>query len=178
MLIKILILLAVLVAGFLIYVAIQPSNCTIAREIIISAKAETLFPHINNSKKMNDWMPWQDSDPGVKIEYSGPEEGVGSKSSWNSTGKMGVGNAVVIESTPNQSVKTQLTYTKPMEMSQIATVTLTPDAEGTKVKWSVDGHNSFMFKLMGIIMNVDKMVGDEFEKGLRKLKATAESAQQ
>lgn len=176
MLIKILVVAVVALCGFLIYVALKPSACTISREIVIQASPEALFSYINNSKKMNDWMPWQDSDPGVKMQYSGPEEGVGSKSSWDSNGKMGVGNAVVIESIPNKSVKTQLTYTKPMEMSQLAEVTLTPVDGATKVKWSVDGHNGFLFRLMGIIMNVEKMVGGEFEKGLAKLKTVAEAA--
>lgn len=176
MLIKILIIAVLLLGGFLTYVAVKPATSNISREIVIKATPETLFPYINNSKKMNDWMPWQDSDPGVKIEYSGPEEGVGSKSSWNSPGKMGTGNAVIVESTLNKSVKTQLTYTKPMVMAQLAEVSLTPVGGGTKVKWSVDGHNGFMFRLMGIIMNVEKMVGGEFEKGLAKLKNTAEAA--
>jgi uncharacterized protein YndB with AHSA1/START domain len=174
MLIRILILLAVALGCFLLYVAMKPGACTISRELDIQASPESLFIYINNSRKMNEWMPWQDSDPGVKMEYSGPDEGVGSKSAWDSPGKMGTGNAVVIESRLNQSVKTQLTYTKPMEMSQIAEVTLTPVEGGTRVKWSVDGHNGFVFKLMGILMNVEKMVGGEFEKGLAKFKSIAE----
>ena len=173
---KILMIAVLVLGGFLVYVALKPAASTISREIVIKASPETLFSYINNSKKMNEWMPWQDSDPGVKMQYSGPEEGVGSKSSWDSNGKMGVGNAVVIESIPNKSVKTQLTYTKPMEMSQLAEMTLTPVEGGTNVKWSVDGHNGFFFRLMGVIMNVEKMVGGEFEKGLAKLKILAETA--
>ena len=87
------------------------------------------------------------------MQYSGPEEGVGSKSSWDSKGKMGTGNAVVVESILNTSVKTQLTYSKPMEKSQLAEISLTPVPGGTKVKWSVDGHNAFVFRLMGALMN-------------------------
>ena len=177
MLIRILIIAVVILGGFLAYVASKPAASTISREIVIAASPETLFPYINNSKKMNDWMPWKDSDPGVKMQYSGPDEGVGSKSSWNSEGKMGVGHAVIIESTSNKSVKTQLTYTKPMEMAQLTEVTLTPVDGGTKVKWSVDGQNGFMFRLIGIIMNVEKRVGVEFEKGLAQLKNTIEASQ-
>lgn len=174
MLLTILIIAAVVLGVFLIYVALKPGSCNISRELVIKSSPENLFPYINNSKKMNDWMPWQDSDPGVKMQYSGPEAGVGSKSSWNSAGKMGIGNATIVESIPNKSVKTQLAYTKPMEMSQLAEITLTPVEGGTKVKWSVDGHNGFLFRLMGIFMNIDKMVGGEFEKGLAKLKRAAE----
>lgn len=175
MLIKLLIITVVVLGSFLTYVALKSSANNISREIVIKATPEILFPYINNSKKMNDWMPWQDSDPSVKILYSGPDEGVGSKSSWDSLGKMGTGTAVIVESSLNKTVKTQLSYTKPMEMVQLAEVSLTPVDGGTKVKWSVDGHNGFIFRLMGIIMNVEKMVGGEFEKGLSKLKNSAEA---
>ena len=175
MLKKLLVIVLVVIGVFLGSVALKPGHCVISREIIIQAKPEVLFSYITNSKKMNDWMPWQDSDPQVKMQYSGPEEGVGSTSSWESPGKMGVGSAVVIESVPNKLVKTKLTYTKPMEMTQTAEVLLPPVEGGTQVKWSVDGHNGFLFRLMGIIMNVEKTVGGEFEKGLLKLKNQAES---
>ena len=173
--IAVMIILLVFLGGFFTYVAFKPANQTIARSIDIKASPEAIFPWINHSKNMNDWMPWQDSDPNVKMQYSGPNEGVGSKSSWESTGKMGVGQAVIIESIPNQVVKTQLTYTKPMVMSQLAEVSLTAIQDGTKVTWSVDGHNGFFFRLMGVIMNVEKMVGDEFQKGLTKLKNIVEA---
>lgn len=174
---KISIAFLTIVLGFLIYVAVKPAAMTISRELVVNATPEALFPYLNNSKKMNDWMPWQDSDPSVHMQYSGPEEGVGSKSSWESTGKMGVGNAVIVESTPAKSVKSQLTYTKPMEMSQLAELSLNPVQEGgTLVRWSVDGHNGFFFRLFGVFMNIDKTVGGEFEKGLLKLKTLAESS--
>jgi len=176
MFLKIASFVGALLLGFATYVYFLPAEKTISREIVIQAPPESLFPMINHSKKMNDWMPWLESDPGVKMVFSGPDEGVGSKSEWDSPGKMGTGSAVVMESNLNQSVKTQLTYTKPIAMSQVAEVTLTPTQGGTKVTWSVECHNSFFFRLMGVLLNVDKMVGGEFEKGLNKLKLIAESS--
>jgi hypothetical protein len=99
---------------------------------------------------------------------------VGAKSTWSGK-EMGEGTSLVIESIPNQSVKTKLDYTKPFEMSQTATVSLAPTNGGTRVEWSVSGHNNFFFRLMGVFVNCDKMVGGEFEKGLAKLKTLAES---
>ena len=176
MLIKGLIVIAVIIAGILLFAAFRPAQMQISREIIINAPADKLFPYINNSQKAYDWMPWKDSDPEVKIIYSGPAEGVGAKSSWNSPGKMGVGESEVTESVLNDHVTTKLNYTKPMSMSQTATVSLSSAANGqTLVKWSVNGHNAFVFRLMGIFIDCDKMVGDEFNKGLNKLKTLAEA---
>lgn len=165
------------IALFLIYVANQPAEMSIQRELMIKAPVEAIFPLINNSRKANDWMPWAEVDPNVKMIFSGPDEGIGSKSAWDSSGQMGTGHAVVIESIVNRSVKTQLTYTKPMAMSQLAEVSLTPSGEGTVVRWSVVGENTFIGKFFGVVMNMDKIVGGQFEKGLANLKATVEKPQ-
>lgn len=166
----------VLVIGLLsIYVALQPSHFEITREMQMNAAAEQIFPYINNSRKANDWMPWKESDPSVKMVYSGPEEGVGSVSTWDGEGQMGTGKAEVVESVSNKSVKTQLTYTKPMEMSQLAEISLAPQASGTVVRWSVTGENTFIGRFFCLFMNMDKMVGSEFEKGLTKLKGIVEA---
>ena len=174
MLLRIVRYVAVVLAIFLVYVAMRPSEMLVSREIVIGAPAEVIFPYINNSKKANDWMPWKDSDPEVEMVYSGPDEGVGSKSNWNSKGQMGTGEALVVESVQHKVVKTQLTYTKPFQMSQLAEISLTPAESGTRVKWTVSGKVGFFFKLMGVFVSCDKMIGGEFEKGLSKLKHQVE----
>lgn len=173
MLKKIMMGLGLIIAVVLIIAAVQSPEMTVSREIEIAATPEALFPFINNSKKSYVWMPWAESDPGVKIEYSGPEEGVGSFSSWRGK-EMGVGTAEVVESITNQVVKTKLTYTEPFAMSQLAEVSLTPVSGGTLVKWSVSGQSNYFFRLMGLFVNCDKMIGGEFEKGLKKLKVLNE----
>lgn len=175
MLLKTAIVIAVAITGFLLYVAMQPSEMLISREVLIKGTPEEIFPHLNSSKKAHEWMPWQESDPEAKMVFEGPEEGVGSKTSWDSKGKMGTGEALVVESVPGKTVKTQLTYTKPMQMSQLAEVSLNPTGEGTMVRWSVTGHNTFVGRLACAFMNMDKMVGGQFEKGLAKLKSKVEA---
>lgn len=164
------------VAIFLIYVALQPSDFKVSRELLINSPAAQIFPHINNSKKANDWMPWTESDPTTQMAFSGPDEGLGSKSSWTAKGDMGEGSAEVIQSIPNQSVTTKLVYTKPMQMEQMALVELIPTGNGTTVRWSVSGKNSFVGRIFCTFMNMDKMVGDMFMKGLTKLKSKVEVA--
>lgn len=177
MFLKIVIVFICLLVGVLIYAGLQSSEMHIAREIVIKASAEEIFPFINNSKKANEWMPWAEMDNQLQMSYSGPDEGVGSTSSWNSQGQMGVGQAVVVESTLNKIVKTKLTYTKPMEMAQLAEVSLIQSAEGTTVRWAVSGQNSFIGRVFCLFFNMDKQVGSQFEKGLSKLKTMIEAKQ-
>lgn len=173
---KILIGIGVLFGAVLIYAAIKPADYFIKREIVISKKAEVIFPHLASMRMADEWMPWKEADPQVKNSYSGPEAGVGAVSSWESTGQMGTGKAEVIESVSNQKITTRISYTKPMEMNQISEFKLTPQGDSTILEWNVKGHNNFIFRLMGIVMcmDVDKYVGGQFEKGLNKLKAIVE----
>jgi hypothetical protein len=77
MIIKTLSILGAIVASLLIYAGLKEPQMEIAREIAIKTTAEKLFPYLNKSQKMNDWMPWKDSDAGVNMAYSGPPEGGG-----------------------------------------------------------------------------------------------------
>ncbi len=122
-------------------------------------------------------MPWKETDPKVQMTYSGPEEGVGSISSWESPGQMGTGKAEVVGVVANQSVKTKITYTKPMQMSQDSEFVLTPVGETTQMTWKVSGKQPFIGRLMCTLtfMNMDQYVGGMFEKGLNKLKTLAET---
>lgn len=167
--------LVVLLLVFVGYVATRPSQMQISRELLIGAAPDAIFPFVNSSKRADEWMPWRDDDPQVKMTYSGPEEGLGSTSSWTSVGRMGVGQAVIVESVKNQTVKTQLTYTKPMQMSQLAEFSLQAVEGGTLVRWSVSGKNSFAGRFFCLFMDMEKIVGGNFEKGLRNLKSKVDA---
>lgn len=172
---KIIVVIIVLVAGTLIYAYFIPPEYSISREISINAKAENIFPLIVNTKMADDWMPWKEIDPNVKISYSGPDGAVGSSSSWESDGQMGVGKAEVVEVIPNQKVVTKITYVKPMEFTQISEFQLTESGETTKMRWSVEGKKVYISRLMCIFMDLDKYLGGMFEKGLIKLKTIVEN---
>ncbi|MGE0172983.1 MAG: SRPBCC family protein [Oligoflexales bacterium] len=175
---KIALAAVVVVALFLIYVATQPSDYTVSREVTINAPAEAVFPYVNESQKMNSWNPWTEIDPNAKITFSGPEGGVGAATSWEGGDQLGTGTATVTESVPNQLVRTKLAYVKPFEMVQDSSVELTPaPGSTTRVKWSVNGHNTFVSRIFCVFMNMDEMVGGTFEKGLGKLKTMVEAGQ-
>ena len=169
---KVLTAIILVLSGVLLYAALKSPEVHIAREILIDAPPEAIFPYLNNSKKTTAWMTWTEDDPSVKMTYSGPDEGKGSTANWESKGNMGTGSAEIIESIPNRSVKTKLTYTKPMEMSQMAELSLKPSAKGTVVVWSLDSRNPFILRLMCLFGNMEKMVGTAFDKGLARLKNT------
>lgn len=175
---KIGIVLASLISVLFTYVAMKPADYFIEREISIHAPAEKVFPFVVSMKQTDQWMPWKESDPNVKMSFQGPDAGVGSIASWESQGSMGVGKSEVIEVVPNQKVVTRITYAKPMEFTQLSEFILTSHGESTIMAWTVAGKSPFIARLMCTIslMDMDKYIGGEFEKGLNKLKTMVESA--
>jgi uncharacterized protein YndB with AHSA1/START domain len=170
---KILFGLVLIVTIILVVAALKPSHVTLSQEMTIKASPAAIFPYINNAKKSYEWMPWADGDPGIKIEFSGPEEGVGAMSQWNGK-NMGAGKSEVIESVENRLVRTKLEYTKPFSMEQTAEILLNPTPDGTLVKWNVSGESPFMFRVIGLFMNCKKIAEEQFLKGLSKLKNMVE----
>ncbi len=179
MLKKIILAVFLLMLVFLIYVAFTPGDYNIKREIIIDSSAASIYPYLVNVKKADEWMPWQEQDPLLVMTYSGPAEGKGAISSWDSKGNMGQGKAEIIEAIPEQKVTTKISFTKPMEFQQLSYFLLQKISDKqTTMTWTVEGKNSYLSRLvctLGLI-DMDKYVGSEFEKGLKKLKNIVETA--
>lgn len=176
MLKKIIGAIGLIIVAILVAAALQPADYTVSREISIKAPAEKIFPYLNNSKLAEQWGPWMEIDPSTKMQYSGPDSGPGSRADWTSDGQMGVGSATITESVPNQKVVMKLAYTKPMAMTQDAEYNLRTEGAESVVTWKVQGKNTFPGRVMCMFMNMDKMVGGMFEKGLSKLKTLVEKS--
>lgn len=166
----------VIVALILGYAAILPKDYVVTREITINASADKVFPHLNNRVLADKWGPWTEVDPNAKMVGTGPEEGVGAKTSWDSSGQLGTGSATIVDSTLNEKVGIQLEYTKPMNMKQYSEYLVRTDGANSVVTWRVSGENSYMGRVMCIFMDMDKMVGGMFEKGLANLKRIVENS--
>jgi hypothetical protein len=175
MLRKIGVALAVIVIAFSGYVAVLPEDYVISREITIQASADQIFPFLNSQKLADQWMPWNELDPESRTTYSGPETGIGAVGNWAGGKYMGTGSATITESILNQKVVYRLEYTEPHAMVQEATYLLKPVEGGTKVTWQVTGKNNFISRAMCVFVNMDKLVGSNFEKGLSNLKTLVES---
>lgn len=174
---KILLGVVVLIAAFLGYVATLPSEFKVGREATINATPAAIFPHVNSTRKMDAWNPWMKVDPQVKITYSGPETGVGSMSTWEGNNDIGAGSATIVESVPNQLVRTRLDFLKPFAGTSMVEFTLKAEGTQTVVSWSNSGKSQFIPRIFCTLMrvNMDKMMGEMFEKGLADLKGRVEA---
>lgn len=176
MLKKILLGVLAFVVLLLGYAAVKSPDYTVSREATINAPAEKIFPYLNSQKLAAKWGPWLEVDPKATMTYSGPDAGVGAKASWVSEGHLGTGSATIVNTVPNKQVDIRLEYTQPMYMTQDSVYLITPSGNQSVVTWKVQGKNSFGGRLMCLFMNMDKMVGGMFEKGLSNLKTLVEKS--
>ncbi len=176
MLMPILVGLAVIVVLFLIIVATRPSDFRVTRSDAIAAPAEQVFPQVNELRNWEAWKPWGKMDPNCKMTYEGPPAGVGASYAWAGNNKVGEGRKTITESQPNELVRFRLEFAKPMKATNTAEFTFKPDGDQTVVTWTMSGKNNFIGKAFGLVVNCDKMVGDQFEKGLAQMKSLAEAA--
>ncbi len=171
---KVLIGLLVLVIVFVVIVALQPSSWLMSRSAVMAAPPAAVFEQLNDFHQWEKWSPWIERDPSTKGTYEGPDAGVGAKFSWTSN-HLGSGDMTIIESRPNEMVRLDLHFIKPMEGRADTLFTIEPKGEQSKVTWSMKGRNGFIEKAMCLFMNMDTMVGGDFEKGLANMKAIVES---
>lgn len=172
---KIVLGLAGLLVVVLIAAAFRPPEFTIERSTVVNASADRIFPLVSDYHNWAQWSPFDKMDPQMKKIYEGPASGVGAMYAWEGNGNAGAGRMTTLESDPTH-IRIKLEFTKPFPATNDAVFTFEPEAGGTRVTWRMSGHNNFMAKLMGLLMNMDKMVGGEFEKGLAEMKKIAESS--
>jgi len=176
MLKKILIGLAVIVVVFVVIVALQPSEFRVVRSATISAPPPAIFAEVNDFHKWEAWSPWAKLDPAAKSSFDGPAAGTGAIFNWSGNNEVGEGSMTITESRPSDLIRIKLDFTKPFEATNTTEFTFKPEGNQTVVTWSMFGENNFMAKAFGLLMNMDKMVGGDFEKGLAQLKSVMEAA--
>ena len=169
--------LVVLAALAIALIASQrPDTFRVSRSATIAAPAEKIFPMINDVREFNTWNPYHQKDPQMKGSYSGPASGPGAHYEFESK-KAGTGSFEVLHVTAPSEVKMRLNMTAPFKVDNTLTFTLgrqNESMQSTQVTWAMEGPAPFLAKFMGVIFNMDKMVGTDFEVGLANLKARAE----
>ena len=171
----ILICLGVALVLLLAFAATRPDEFRVERRARIAAPADKVWPLVSELRAFNRWNPYERKDPLIKRAYSGAPSGVGSRYDWDST-EVGSGSLEITGQQPGRAVQMKLDFIKPFEAHNAAEFALQPTADGaTEVRWTMSGPANFISKLMGVFINMDKMVGRDFEAGLQNLRQLAEA---
>jgi hypothetical protein len=171
---KIVVIIVVLIAAILIFAATKPGDFRVQRTTAIKAPADKIFPLINDYHNWPSWSPYEKLDPNMKKTLGGAGSGRGAVYEWDGNSKAGKGRMEITNSIPPSKVTIKLDFSKPMEGHNIAEFTLEPSGDSTNVTWAISGPMPYVAKIMSVFVDMDRLIGKEFETGLSNMKTVAE----
>jgi hypothetical protein len=168
------IILAIAIAAILVLAATKPATLRVQRAISIKAPAENIFPLISDFHRWRSWSPYEEKDPALKRIYGGAASGKGATYAWDGDKNVGSGRMEILESSVPSKIVIKLDFFKPFEGHNTAEFTMLPQGDGTHVTWLMHGPANFMSRLIQVFINLDNMIGRDFEVGLANLKILTE----
>lgn len=163
------------IAVILVLASFQPDSFTVKRETTIKAPPEKVYVQIDDFHQWASWSPWEKLDPNMTRTFSGKDKGEGAVYQWKGNDEVGEGRMEIKQAKSPSQVTIDLHFLKPFEASNTTTFTLTPKDDTTQVVWEMRGDSPFMMKVMHLFMDMDSMIGKDFEAGLSAIKKNAES---
>jgi carbon monoxide dehydrogenase subunit G len=166
--------LAAGIAGVLVYAATRPDVFTVQRTASIKAPPDRIFAFINDFRQWGAWSPYEKIDPAMKRSYGAKTAGEGATYAWEGNKNIGAGSMEIVSAPAPQKVTIKLDFTRPFEAHNVAEFALVPEGGSTSVTWSMRGPVPYFGKILHLFINMDRMVGGQFDEGLANLKAAAE----
>jgi len=168
------VVLAIAIAIVLILAATKPDTFRVQRATTVKAPPEKIFPLINDFHQWGTWSPYENKDPAMKRSYSGAASGKGAVYAWDGNKNVGSGRMEILDSSAPTKIVIKLDFFTPFEGHNTAEFTMLPQGDGTHVTWLMHGPANFMSRLIQVFMNLDNMIGKDFEAGLANLKKLTE----
>ncbi|HWF97237.1 MAG TPA: SRPBCC family protein [Xanthobacteraceae bacterium] len=165
----------VLIAAVLVFAAVRPDALSVQRTTSINAAPDKIFPFIEDFNRWRVWSPYENKDPAMKRTVSGAGSGKGAVYEWDGNSQVGKGRIEITDASAPSRVTIKLDMLKPMEGHNIVNFTLEPRGGATQVTWAMRGSCAYMHKVMGLFLDMDKMIGKDFEIGLANLKTQGDS---
>jgi uncharacterized protein YndB with AHSA1/START domain len=168
------VVLVIAIAIVLILAATKPNTFSVQRATAIKAPPEKIFSLINDFHQWGSWSPYEHKDPAMKRSYGGAESGKGAVYAWDGNKNVGSGRMEILDTSAPSKIVIKLDFFTPFEGHNTAEFTLRPQGDAINLTWLMHGPAPFMSKLMQVFMNIDNMVGKDFQVGLANLKRLAE----
>jgi len=176
MITNLLIAIAIIVFGLVLFIATRSPDFSVMRSARISAPPGVVFGQVNDFHNWEAWSPWAKIDPAVKNTFEGSPAGAGAIFRWAGNNKVGEGKMTITESRPDGLVRIRLEFMKPFKATNTTEFTFKPEGHQTVVTWNMFGTNNFLAKTIHLFMNMEKMVGGQFEQGLAQMRSVAETS--
>jgi len=167
-------ILVVAIAIILVLAMSKPDIFRVERSVVINAPPDKIFPLVADFHRWGQWSPYETRDPRMKRTYSGAESGKGAVYAWDGNKNVGSGRMEILDTSVPSKILIKLDFFKPFEGHNTAEFTMLPQGDATLLTWTMHGPAVFMSKVMQVFMNLDHMIGKDFEVGLANLKKLTE----
>jgi hypothetical protein len=168
------VVLAIAIVVVLILAATKRDTFRVQRAAAMPGPPEKIFSLIDDFRQWGTWSPWEHRDPAMKRMFSGTERGKGAVYAWDGNRNVGAGRMEILDAVLPSRIVIKLDFIKPFEGHNTAEFTMLSQGGATQVNWAMYGPAPFMHKVMQVFMNLDRMIGKDFEAGLANLKKAVE----
>ncbi|MBR0813918.1 SRPBCC family protein [Bradyrhizobium diazoefficiens] len=162
------------IAGILVFALTKPDTIRVERSLAVKAPADAIYPIVADFRRWTGWSPYENRDPAMKRSFGGPGEGKGATYAWDGNNNVGAGHMEILEASGPSKLRIKLDFERPFEGHNTAEFTFVPQGDATLVTWSMYGPAPFVSKVMQVFINMDSMIGKDFEAGLANLKKLTE----
>jgi uncharacterized protein YndB with AHSA1/START domain len=167
-------ILAAAVGGVVLVASRRPDSFRVERAASIAAPPAKIFALLEDFRAWPSWSPWEKLDPHMQRTHSGAASGVGAAYAWSGNSKAGAGRMEIMGAAPPSRLTIRLDFLRPFKTTNTCEFVLTPKEGGTHVSWAMSGPSPLMSKLFGLFVNMDQMIGRDFEAGLANMKRVTE----
>ncbi|MCM4156493.1 SRPBCC family protein [Gramella sp. AN32] len=148
----------------------------ISRTVVINKPREEVYNFVRQLKNQPYWNPWFERDHHAIMKYKGQDGKVDSSFYWKGNSKVGEGIQRIIKAKQGRILETRLLFIKPVKVNVLTYFGIKDiEPEKTKMVWGAKGNLAFPLTILSIIYSPEKLLGENFEKGLRNLKTILES---
>ncbi|WP_029275436.1 SRPBCC family protein [Pedobacter borealis] len=158
----------IIVGGFFL-----PKSYTVSRSTVINAPDSVIYKNVADFKEFYKWNPWAKMEPSAKTTYAGVAGEPGHLYEWKGK-ETGSGYMKIKSVAPNKQVDIELKFIEPFESLADTKFDIQPEGGSNKVTWTMSGENNLISKWMSVFVSMDKMIGKDFEDGLKYLKEKSE----
>ena len=168
--------LLVLVLALVWFIGTRPAKFRIERSAQINASNTVVFSLLDDFQQWAKWSPWEKLDPSMKKTFEGPASGAGAGYGWVGNSKAGEGRMTILDSKPNELLTIKIEFLKPFAATNQITFKIHSAPNGSEVHWIMEGERGFAAKAFGLLVNMEKLVGKDFDEGLANLNKAAQGA--
>ncbi|RDC55462.1 polyketide cyclase [Pedobacter chinensis] len=166
-------IIVVLAIVFVVGSFFLPKTYSVSRSTVINAPDSVVYKNIADFNEFYKWNPWVKMEPTAKTTFTGTPATPGHVYEWKGK-ETGSGYMKIIKVEPGKLVDMELKFIEPFESLANTKFDIIPEGSSNKVTWTMSGENNMIGKWMCVFVSMDKMIGKDFEDGLKSLKEKSE----